>query len=77
MAMQRYRESLAVDAQQPLVLQALAWCLLQRGDADAAVALYTDHLAAHPGDRVILAALAELQMGLVRAETAPGHCGTS
>jgi hypothetical protein len=35
-----------------------------------ALALYTDHLAEHPGDTAIFAALAELQLNLGRTETA-------
>lgn len=70
LAADRYRASLAVDSQQPLVVQALAWCLSQLGRDDEAFDVYTRHLAQFPGDRLILGSLADAHLMRGRTETA-------
>lgn len=62
LAIERYRASLAEDAAQPLVTQALAWCLLQLGRDNEAFDVYTSYLARFPGDRLILGSLADAHL---------------
>lgn len=72
LAVDRYRASLAIDAQQPLVVQALAWCLLQLGRDGEAFDVYTSHLARFAGDRLILGSLADAHLMRGRTEAAHG-----
>lgn len=49
-AIMNYRDALRLDARQPKVVQALAWCLAQTGFAREAIGAYRAYLAERPDD---------------------------